>query len=497
MKSISFFLTITVMLIACNQSSQPTTARTDSSATASGAGIYKLEGGYPGKNNVQKLYDELDYQRAVQAYIWATPLIGMEAITNGLANDLGLKNINDVGIFEHFLDANTIIATGNGQSLYALGNIDMSQTGPVVIEVPGKILGFIMSAWQQPLEDLGPLGPDKGKGGKYLLVPPGYDKTIPAGYFPIKSDTYLINWLVRGFVINGDPAPAVQSIKSMKIYRLEDKDKQPAMNFEDLSGKKATLIPLGDNLSGLRYFELLSKAIQREPVRPQDKQFLGILAPLGIEKGKPFNPDARTRTILERAAKDGAAMTATISYESRYPKKLRWEGYSQWEELILSEHTDFLNPNYEEIDSRAGLYYQAAGASKKGLLDIVGAGSKYAGDFKDKDGNWLMGNNNYKLTVPANPPVKDFWSIVVYDAITRSMIQNGGSSGVDSYKKDLQKNSDGSIDVYFGPAAPQGKESNWIKTNPGTGFFLYFRWYGPLQSYFDKSWKLPDVEKVK
>lgn len=484
-----------LLLAACNQSTQTNIPNTDS--VSSIENIYKLEGGYPAQDAIPKIYDELDYQRAVQAYIWATPLVGMEALSAGLANDMGLKNITDVGIFENFLDANTIVATGNGQSLYALGNINMSQTGPVVIEVPAKILGFSMSAWQQPLSDFGPLGPDKGKGGKYLFIPPGYTKTTPAGFFAVKSDTYLFNWTVRGFVVNGDPAPAVASIKGMKIYKLEDKDHQPPMNFVNLSGKKATLIPLGNNLSGLGYFELMSKAILREHVRPQDKQFLGMLAALGIEKGKPFNPDARTKSIFERAAKDGAAMVAAISYDSRYPKKLRWEGYSNWEELLLTEHPNYVNPNYEELDGRAALYYQAAGASKNIFLSAVGVGSKYAGAFKDKDGHWLMGDNQYKLNVPANPPVKDFWSVVVYDAITRSMIQNGSSSGVDSYKKDLQKNSDGSIDVYFGPTAPQGKESNWVKTNTGTGFFLYFRWYGPLETYFDKSWKLPDVEKVK
>ncbi len=484
-----------LLLAACNQPAQTPTQASPGSDSGS---IYQLEGGYPAKDNLSKIYDELDYQRAVQAYIWATPLVGMEALSNGLTNDMGLKNISDVGIFENFLDANTLVATGNGQSLYAFGNIDLSQTGPVVIEVPAKVLGFTMSAWQQPLEDLGPLGPDKGKGGKYLFLPPGYTRPAPAGYFPVKTDTYLINWLVRGFVVNGDPAPAVQSIKGMKIYRLDDRNKQPAMNFVNLSGRKATLIPLGDNLSGLGYFDLLNRGIQREPVRAQDKQFLGLLAPLGIEKGKAFNPDDRTKAILERAAKAGAAMTTAISYDSRYPKKYRWEGYSRWEELILSEHPDYVGPNYEEIDSRAGLYYQAAGASKSILLSAVGVGSKYAGAFKDKNDDWLMGDNNYKLTVPANVPVKDFWSVTVYDAITRSMIANAQkNAGRDSYQQDLKKNADGSVDLYFGPAAPAGNESNWVQTNPGTGFFLYFRWYGPLQAYFDKNWKLPDVEKLK
>ncbi|HEY7304221.1 MAG TPA: DUF1254 domain-containing protein [Bryobacteraceae bacterium] len=390
-----------------------------------------------------------------------------------------------------------MVATGNGQSIYAFGSIDLNQAGPVVIETPPAVLGFIMSLWQQPLEDIGPLGPDKGKGGKYLLIPPGYDKQPPTGYFIVKSDTNLINWTVRGFVKEGKTEPAVNAIKTMKIYRLADKDHAQLVEAVNVSGKHAVLIPLGDSLDGLGYFEKVARFVQREPVREQDKQFLGMLAPLGIEKGKPFNPDPRTKEILTRAAKVGHALVATISYDSRYPRKLRWPGTSRWEELILTEHPDYVNPNYVELDGRAALYYQAAGASKSILLDVVGAGSKYAGAFKDSKGDWLMGDNNYRLHVPANVPAKDFWSVTVYDAETRSMIDTDQSlSGRDSYQK-LKANTDGSADLYFGPTPPAGKESNWVKTIPSKGFFLYFRWYGPLQAYFDKSWKLPDIQEVK
>jgi hypothetical protein len=452
-------------------------------------------GGYPTAATSRQLYDELDYQRAVQAYIWATPAVGMEAISEG-TRELG-TSITTIGIFENFLDAKTVVATGNGQSLYALDNIDLSQTGPVVIEVPPAVLGFIMSLWQQPLEDLGPLGPDKGKGGKYLLLPPGYEGEVPDGYFVVRSDTCLINWVVRGFVKDGKPDFAVASLSKMRIYKLSDRDHPPPMRVINVSGKAATLVPVGEKLGGLSYFVTIAKFLQREPVREQDKQFLGMLAPLGIEKGKPFAPDARLRDILTRAAKTGQAMVTTLSFDSRHPRKLRWPGASRWEEVLLTSHPDYVGPNYVELEARAGLYYQAAGASKHVLEDVVGAGSKYAASFRDSNGEWLLGDRNYSLRIPANPPVKDFWSVVVYDAITRSMIDTDQAvSGHDSYQK-LLTNPDGSVDLYLGPVAPAGKESNWVKTRPGTGFFLYFRWYGPLQPYFDKSWTLPDPERVK
>jgi hypothetical protein len=458
-------------------------------------GDFALEGGYPDTGSVGALYDELDFQRAVQAYIWAVPAVEMEVLTEGLEHDLGLS-LTTVGVFENFLDATTLVATGNGETIYAFGNIDTSQSGPVVIEVPPAVLGFAMSGWQQPLEDIGPLGPDKGKGGKFLFLPPGFDQEPPPGHFVVRSDTYLLNWLVRGFVQDGDTEPAVRAIKTMRVYPLADAADPPPTQFVNVSGRKATLVPVGENLSGFAYFEKLARFVEREPVREQDKQFLGMLAGLGIEKGKPFSPDDRTKGILTRAARVGQAMTAALSFDSRNPTKLRWPGTSQWEELLQTEHPDFVNPNYVELDGRAALYYQAAGASKNILLDVVGAGSKYAATFKDSNGNWLDGSRNYRLRVPSNPPVKDFWSVVVYDAETRSMIATDQKvSSRNSYQQ-LAANDDGSVDLYFGPGAPEGKEDQWVQTNPGIGFFLYFRWYGPLEPYFDKTWKLGDVEPI-
>lgn len=459
-----------------------------------GIGEVSLDGGYPPEESVERLYDELDFQRACQAYIWGTPAVEMEVMTEGL-EDCGLS-LTTVGIFEDFLDPKTLIATGNGQSIYALGNIDLAETGPVVIETPPNVLGFVMSGWQQPLEDLGPLGPDKGEGGRFLILPPGQDANVPGGFFPILSDTRLVNWVVRGYVEDGMRDAAVQAIKGMRIYRLADCAKPPVMHFVNLSGQRATLIPVGENLDGLPYFEKLARFVQREPVREQDKQFLGMLASLGIQKGRPFAPNARVRAILSRAARVGHAMTATLAYASRYPRKHRWGTDSHWEELIHSEHPDFVSPNQVELDTRAALYYQAVGASRGALLALVGVGSKYAGTFKDSEGRWLEGGKAYRLRVPPNPPAKDLWSVTVYDARTRSMIDTDqGLSGRDSTQH-LEANRDGSIDLYFGPKAPAGKERNWVKTKPGGGFFLYFRWYGPLKAYFDNTWQLPDVERL-
>jgi hypothetical protein len=188
-------------------------------------------------------------------------------------------------------------------------------------------------------------------------------------------------------------------------------------------------------------------------------------------------------------------MTATLAYASRAPGKEKWPG-SRWEELLVAEHPDFVGANHVELDARAALYYQAVGASKRAQLDLVGVGSKYAGTFKDKQGRWLDGDHAYRLRVPPSPPAKDFWSVTVYDASTRSMIDTDqGRSGLDSYHA-LEANRDGSVDLYFGPKPPPEKQKNWVKTKPGVGFFVYFRWYGPLKPYFDGTWRLPDIERI-
>jgi hypothetical protein len=459
-----------------------------------------LAGGYPRAESLPALYDELDYQRACQLYIWATPAVGMEAISSGLAEaGLSTSSLDKLGIFEHFLDSKTIVATGNGQSIYAISNIDLRALGgPVVVETPPGVIGFFMSGWQQPLEDVGLLGPDQGAGGPFLLVPPGFDGDIPDGFFVVRSDTYLINACIRGFAVDGKPDAAVAALRGMRLYRLTERTAPPETTSVDLSGAPITMIPLGDAIDGLKYFELLAQFIEREPAREQDKQFLGLARTLGIAKDLPFEPDERMQAILTRAAHTGHAMVAAISYEDRDGTRLRWPQTSSWEEVITTRGTmDYVEPDYVDIDGRTALYYQAAGASKAINLTTVGAGSKYAGLFKDSNGDWLDGSLTYRLRVPADVPAKNFWSVVAYDAETRSMIQTDAAiSGRDSYQQTLARNDDGSVDLYLGPEAPDGHGDNWIPTKHKVGFFLYFRWYGPLEPYFDKTWQLPDIERV-
>jgi hypothetical protein len=464
-------------------------------ARQSRIGDLDLQNGYPDRDRLASIYDELDFQRAVQIYLWALPAVSLQIAYENVGAMFG-RGCTTVIIFEHFLDAKTVVPTGNGQSIYSVNFADLKETGPLVVETPPGVLGFAMDLWQYPLADIGVFGPDEGKGGAFLFLPPDYDGEIPNGYFVVPSDTYVVNVGLRGFVRDGKTDAAVEEIKGSRVYPLAQKNDPPPMHFADASGSPVVMLPLGDNLAGIDYFRILARIVEHEAVREKDRVMWGLAASLGIAKDKPFAPDARMESILTEAARVGCAMAAAQSFASRSDKKLTWPD-RRWEEIFQTDEVTLENPNYLEIDAKTTIYYQAMGASKSALKSIVGAGSKYSAAFTDSQGDWLDGSRNYRLTVPPNPPVKDFWSVTVYDARTRSMIDNPqGKSGRDSYQESIHKNDDGSVDLYFGPKPPAGHEDNWVQTLPGVGFFVYFRWYGPLDAYFDQSWRLPDIERI-
>ncbi|MCF6262167.1 MAG: DUF1254 domain-containing protein [Xanthomonadales bacterium] len=500
---LSLILTLTLFVMACSPSTDPTTQEleVDTGATTIeqdfAAGIYafesrigdiRFENGYPTEATAQKLYDEMDFQRAVQVYLWSVPLVAMQAVHERL-RETGETPFSP-GIFEDLLPPSTLVFTGNNTTLYAIHTYVIDKDDPVVLEVPsGAILGMINNAWQQALADLGPPGPDKGQGGKYLILPPGYDGETPDdGYFVIQSDSYQIYWLLRSF----DPAPAgVDVLKSVRMYRWSQRDNPPPMQPYNAS-------PLGLDLtypeeSG--YFEMLARALINEYPRPEDKNMLGIMAELGIETGKPFAPDERMQAIFAEAAKLGNAMAATISFNSRFPEAKVWPD-REYSFIFIGGTPSFDNGVRHMIDSRVNLTYQAFSTAESMALELVGQGSTYIASAKDASGDWLDGSQTYRLRVSAYVPARTFWALNVYDTGTRSMIDTEqGVPGLDD-GADLQRNADGTIDIYMGPTAPEGMESNWIQTLPNRGFFIYFRLYGPEKEWFDRSWKLDDIERI-
>ena len=381
-------------------------------------------------------------------------------------------------------------STPNYTTPYIATFIDLEKSGPTVIEIPaGLMAGMILDGWQRVLADLGVVGPDQGTGGKYLVLPPGHEPVAPQGYYVTQSPSRVVLGGVR--LLGADKEKAIaELIPGIRTYSWTPKAEGAPAPVRKAGDVKWSQMPP----RGMAYWESLNDFIQRDPIMERDRLILAQLKFLGIEKGKPFRPDERQRRILEEGAIVGEAMAKANTSDKRVEPPF-WPGTHWKHALVVS--VDQRAPNYDQLDERAAWFYEAVVISKGMLTQTPGVGQRYIASYKDSSGRWLNGSSTYKLHVPANPPVKQFWSVTYYDEDTRRMAATAqGRPDISSRKEDIVKNSDGSIDVYFGPKAPEGHETNWVQTNPGKGWFTYFRFYGPTEAFFDKSWALPDFEKV-
>lgn len=476
-------IAVSVSMAACTQTS----------TSDARLGSLNFENGYPSEETARKLYDEMDYQRAVQAYLWAYPAVSFESIRVGVKRDLG-ADYNTVAIADNFADTKSLWLTANDTTIYAVANINLAQAGPVVIEIPpGALVGVIDDFWQRSITDVGLPGPDGDKGGKYLLLPPGYTGEVPAtGYHVLRGSMNNYNLMVRGIVQNNDIPAAVQRVKQLRVYPWGERANPKPNEFVSFSGKTMNTLPP----SGLEFWARLSAFINNNPVQERDRFFMAQLKPLGIEKGKPFQPDARQRALLEDAARVGDAMARTLLFdaEQRINGASAFAG-THWNWVVLVK-PDQESETYSQLDERLHYTYGAIYTSPYIGTKKAGPGSTYVQAFKDKQGQRLDGAKSYRLRVPANAPVSSFWSLTTYDTATRSMLQNArNDSALSSYDK-LKTNADGSIDLYFGPTPPAGLETNWVQTVPGKGFYPMFRFYGPKPGVFDGTWTLPDIEPI-
>jgi hypothetical protein len=353
------------------------------------------------------------------------------------------------------------------------------------------MLGLFDDMWMRYIVDGGVAGPDKGQGGKMLFLPPGYTGEVPqSGYFVSKSPTYGVWMLMRA--VDPDPKAASARARQMKIYPLAQAGSPRPTTFLDASGKYIDTIHADD----YSFYEELNELVQQEPAEAIESLQRFYLASMGIVKGKPFAPDERMRALLVEAARLGAATTRMISYSGKDPDAYVYPGL-QWKAAFVGGSYLFDNQGYENIDRRAGFGYAATGNTPAMASKVVGAGSQYIYATMDSKKQYLDGKKAYRLRIPANPPVKDFWSVTVYDTLSRSMLQNGQKFPTVSQYTNPEKNSDGSIDIYFGPKAPRGKERNWIRTLDDRGWFPIVRFYGPLQPFFDQTWKPGDIVEVQ
>lgn len=459
-------------------------------------GNFALRDGIPDQDSIETIYDYLDFHNGVQAYLNGIQIASMSAIRRGLL-EFGPPNQTAL-IFEELMDSKALFLTANTTSVYMMLWLEMKEGQPMVVETPPDVLGIIDDHWFKYVTDFGRLGPDKNKGGKFLILPPGYEGDVPDGYHVAKSNTFG-NWVIwRGFQVNGSTKPAVETTKNLvRVYPLAQKDNPPKMKFINVSGKSFNTIHRMD----FEIFNEINEVVQLEPSAGQNPEILGTLAAIGIRKGQEFAPDARMKKILSEAADVGAVTARTIISKPRNKDFYLYPGKS----TVWTNPFEATNGNHEflvdgalQLDARAGFHFYATGITPAMTFKIIGKGSKYAIAYTDADGQFLDGSKTYKVHVPPNPPARDFWSFTLYDNQTRSMLQTDDRfPGIDNNKAGMIQNADGSWDIYFGPIAPEGKENNWVQTIPGKGWNMLWRVYGPLPPWFDKTWRPGDPELVK
>jgi len=459
-------------------------------------GTLTFRHGVPDDKTVQTVYDNLDLMRGVQAFLTGGSATSVRAACNGLES-IGMQPNRAVGITEDLMDARSLFLTPNTTTVYGFACLDLSE-GPMVLEVPTGVLGPVDDANFRWVTDVGLTGPDAGKGGKYLFLPRGYKGVHETdGFYVITPKTNTLLFFFRAFVKDGDIAAAVNHVKQgTNLYHhnaITATGKPPAVKFVNTSGLQFNTISAND----FSFFEELNEVVQKEPADWVDPDTVGLFASIGIRKGQTFAPDDRMKSILTDAAAVGNATARSLLFAPR-DRSVYVYSDRQWFTVFLGGSYQFLNGAERLLDARTKFFYYATGITPAMAESKVGSGSAYAAAVRDTNGDILDGSKTYSVTLPGPIPAKNFWSFVVYDNQTRSLLETQQKlAGLDSTDKSLEVASDGSVTVRFGPTAPGGHETNWVQTMPGKGFSVLLRLYGPLEPWFNKTWKPGDFEPVK
>jgi hypothetical protein len=440
-----------------------------------------------------------------------------------LINTLGMKEGSEklfgagyhvLPVWKKRLDARTLVTTPNSDVIYAMSYVDLGKDGPLVFEAPPNLQGILMDFWQRPIPvdggkfagDVGLPGPDAGKGGKFLLLPPGYTGEVPADHYVYRSSTNNVFIFLRAFY--QDPAnltPAVALIERSRIYPLNGKSTAKPMVFPDASGVPANLLPVSDG----RAFDQLKRLVDSEGSHLADPDSLGMLAALGIVKGQPFAPDARSRAILDAAARTAYKMSRVIGFKEEVSgRSLRMYPDRRWVNPMADATAEKpagpfdlgwrrADGGYLDVDTRIWFFTDYYSVSPGMLSQVPGKGAKYMIAFTDAAGVDLSGGSDYRLTLPADIPAGNFWSVTLYEAENGSGLANGQPFPSLGSRDKPAKNKDGTTDIHLGPKAPKGKERNWLATVPGKGYFVILRLYGPTEAALDNSWKPGDIQRSK
>jgi hypothetical protein len=496
-------------------------------------GTLEFKDGAPSAETAQTVYDKLDFTRALNVYNNSFRGASAYAIRQGFES-IGAEDNNSVIIFSELMDANSLFLTGNADTIYYLATLDLTN-GPMVIEQPSGGLGAVNDMWFQWVIDVGFPGPDRGLGGKYLIVGPGYDGPLPeGGYFVAHAKTNHVIYAARAFLEDNDPKPAVENIKAnLKFYayvpgswgtpiaealegtvRLAPEPTVPEMKFIEATGVSFNTIPPSD----FGFFEMINANVQNEPATSYDVELAGQLAAIGIVHDKEFAPDERMKRILTDAAAAGQAAGRALNWHFALAQP-DWAYYpdSRWGNMLFQGGAFFETPPplFEDgmfkpfpptgartLDSRTAFYYNYTLDSPAMIMRIPGVGSQYLMGFLDNNGDPFDGAKTYRATLPPNIPAGRFWSFTLYDNQTRSMLQTPQKyprAGSQSYPSPAaEADADGSTTVWFSPEQPEGvARGNWIQTDPEKGWFAILRFYNPLPPFFDKTWRPSEIELVE
>ena len=472
-----------IALFGCNEVS----TKKEMDTHESNSSLVRFEtNGYLSPNVIEPLRDEQMRVKAVSAYEYALPIVGMEGWHNGFLQE---AKHGDWLIYENRLSKLPII-TANTTTPYVVTFVDLAESS-YYIEIPaGPIGGLINSIYQTPEADLGVVGPDKGKGGKYLVVGP--ESEIPTNHdadYVVQTTSNLVLIGTRIIGLKGEEYQ--KTLEAHRVFKVgESSDNQKFI--------QATEDPqwMGNQSRGMGFWEDLNRVLQNEPVVDRNRFILTQLRDLGIEKEKSFAPTDAQKNILLAAEEMGNAFAMVNTFSRESYKEKHWPDRN-WLYILNMDHLNQVGPHYYETKEIASYSYEAITTSAGMVLNNVGSGSKYLASYIDENKEWLDGKNTYQIEIPKDAPANQFWSITVYDNDTRCIIQNKqGKSDISSMMEGIRVEEDGSYKVFVGPGAPKGYENNWVQSNPEKGFFVYLRLYGPLEAFYDKSWKMPDIKKI-
>ena len=492
-------------------------------------GTLDFKDGMPSKETIAKVYDNRDFTHAFAAFANTLQGVSIYAIHKGML-DVGVKD-NEVLVFSELMDAKSLFLTANADTVYSMGMLDLTK-GPMVLEVPPKALGAINDQWFRWVIDIGLPGPDRGEGGKYLVLPPGYDGPVPSGFNVARARTNVVIWFARSFLENNDPKPVAESIRKFtKVYpygaggvgtpiadflggkaKLGKVTLPPPTVFHEGTGKVMNTIPPND----FSFYEMLNEVVQQQPAGSLDPELMGPIAAIGIIKGKPFAADARMKKILTEALALANAHSRTLFMAPRDPS-LYYYPDSGWQNMLFAVGYEFETPiplitaegvkpfpptGYRQLDARTNFFYGVTGITPAMAMRLTGIGSTYLWTMIDANKQPFDGAKTYKATLPKDIPQVNFWSFTLYDNMSRSMLdtpQRYPRAGSNSFPSPAaEASADGSTTVYFSPTQPAGvKRGNWIQTMPGKGFFPILRLYSPLEPFFAKTWRPSEVELVK